>query len=130
MPADRGEPLEHFAVLPVTRNFAGNIRKQLSQVVCIMGSHDFPGSWPELIDVLAGHLSGADLDKLMATLSTMDELFRHYRHEMKSNKLWSELAYVLQHVSEVFLLLPIEIKENTNSSLSFRFTFAVFHPGK
>ncbi|VDK72557.1 unnamed protein product [Anisakis simplex] len=77
----------------------GNIRKQLSQVVCIMGSYDFPGEWPELISVLSGYLSGEDLDKLVATLSTMDELFRHYRHEMKSTKLWSELAFVLQHVA-------------------------------
>uniref|UniRef100_F1KQX7 Exportin-2 n=1 Tax=Ascaris suum TaxID=6253 RepID=F1KQX7_ASCSU len=100
---------------------AGNIRKQLSQVVCIMGSHDFPGSWPELIDVLAGHLSGADLDKLMATLSTMDELFRHYRHEMKSNKLWSELAYVLQHVAapltELFTKMVVYIEQKDSMPL-------------
>ncbi|VDM43721.1 unnamed protein product [Toxocara canis] len=98
----------------------GNIRKQLSQVVCIMGSHDFPGEWPELITVLAGHLSGSDLDKLVATLSTMDELFRHYRHEMKSNKLWSELAYVLEHaaapLTELFTKMIAYIEQKDSMS--------------
>uniref|UniRef100_A0A915PJA9 Exportin-2 n=1 Tax=Setaria digitata TaxID=48799 RepID=A0A915PJA9_9BILA len=78
---------------------SGNIQKQLSQVVCVMGKHDFPEEWPDLIVVLAKNLSGINLDRLTSTLYTLDELCKKYRYEVKSNKLWQELVIVLQAVA-------------------------------
>lgn len=78
--------------------FSGNIQKQLSQIVCVMGKYDFPAEWPDLISLLAQNLDEAHLDKLTATLSTLDELCRHFRYEMKSDQLWRELLIVLQAV--------------------------------
>lgn len=68
-------------------------------MVCVMGKHDFPEEWPDLITVLAQNLTGIDLDKLTSTLYTLDELCKKYRYEVKSNRLWQELVIVLQAVS-------------------------------
>ncbi|VDN03504.1 unnamed protein product [Thelazia callipaeda] len=78
---------------------SGNIQKQLSQVVCVMGKYDFPENWSDLILVLASNLEGADLNRLMPTLCTLDELCKKYRYEVKSNQLWKELVVVLQAVA-------------------------------
>ncbi|CAG9533563.1 unnamed protein product [Cercopithifilaria johnstoni] len=78
---------------------SGNIQKQLSQVVFVMGKHDFPEEWPDLITILAQNLTGIDPDKLTATLYTLDELCKKYRYEVKSNRLWQELVIVLQAVA-------------------------------
>ncbi|EJW87827.1 hypothetical protein WUBG_01263 [Wuchereria bancrofti] len=78
---------------------SGNIQKQLSQVVCVMGKHDFPEEWPDLITILAQNLTGIDLDKLTSTLYTLDELCKKYRYEVKSNRLWQELVIVLQAIA-------------------------------
>ncbi|KAL3998143.1 Cse1 family protein [Acanthocheilonema viteae] len=78
---------------------SGNIQKQLSQVVCVMGKHDFPEEWPDLITILAQNLTGIDPDKLTSTLYTLDELCKKYRYEVKSNRLWQELVIVLQAVA-------------------------------
>lgn len=76
----------------------GIIQKQLSQVVCIMGKYDTYVEWPELMPALAANLAESDQDRLIATLTTLDVLCRHYRFEMKSEKLWRELLHVLQNV--------------------------------
>lgn len=78
---------------------SGNIQKQLSQVVCVMGKHDFPEEWPDLITILAQNLTGIDLDKLTSTLYTLDDLCKKYRYEVKSNRLWQELVIVLQAIA-------------------------------
>lgn len=94
--------LEEYSFTSVehrTGTFAGNIQKQLSQVVCVMGKHDFPEEWPDLITILSHNLTATDPDKLTSTLYTLDELCKKYRYEVKSNRLWQELVIILQAVS-------------------------------
>lgn len=74
-------------------------QKQLSHAVCLMGKYDFPEKWPQLIQVLAKFLESDDLPKLFAALTTMDELVKRYRHELKNDKLWREIKYVLDIVA-------------------------------
>jgi exportin-2 (importin alpha re-exporter) len=74
-------------------------QKQFSNAVCLMGKFDFPDKWPQLIQVLSGYLESNDLPKLFAALTTMDELFQRYRHELKTDKLWREIKFVLDNVS-------------------------------
>ncbi|VDO30255.1 unnamed protein product [Onchocerca flexuosa] len=78
---------------------SGNIQKQLSQVVCVMGKHDFPEEWPDLITILAQNLAEINPEKLTSTLYTLDELCKKYRYEVKSTKLWQELVIVLQAIA-------------------------------
>lgn len=78
---------------------SGVYRKQISQTVCLIGKSDFPMKWQAPVYVIAERLHEADMDKVLAALSTFDELVRRYRHEAKSEALWKEIVFVLQNVS-------------------------------
>ena len=73
----------------------------MSEIVCTIGKYDFPKDWPDLIRDLVIQLGVEEMDKLIATLRAMDELFRRYRHESKSTELWQEIKFVLDNVSFV-----------------------------
>lgn len=64
-----------------------------------MSKYDFPDCWPELLNLLKEILTMNDANRLLAALTTMDELFKRYRHEMKSEKLWNEIYIVLKEVN-------------------------------
>lgn len=76
----------------------GVYRKQISQTVCLIGKSDFPVKWQAPVYVIAERLHEADMDKVLAALSTFDELVRRYRFETKSEDLWREIIFVLQNV--------------------------------
>uniref|UniRef100_A0A915DYI5 Exportin-2 n=1 Tax=Ditylenchus dipsaci TaxID=166011 RepID=A0A915DYI5_9BILA len=100
-------------------------RRQMSATVCLIGKYDFPEKWPRLIEVIGECLtSAADFDKLVTALSTLEELVKRYRHEMKSNKLWTEINFVLKAVAEpltqlyskMLLYMPAENAADTMST--------------
>ncbi|VDN51126.1 unnamed protein product [Dracunculus medinensis] len=82
-----------------------NIRLQLSEIVCVMSKYDFPDCWPELLNLLKEILTMNDANRLLAALTTMDELFKRYRHEMKSEKLWNEIYIVLKELAPPLTIL-------------------------
>ena len=82
---------------------ASNYRRQISQTVCLIGKYDFPDNWPQLIEVIAQNLNfDTGSEKLVAALSTLEELVKRYRYEMKSDKLWLEILLVLNKVGLTF----------------------------
>ncbi|CAJ0937444.1 unnamed protein product, partial [Mesorhabditis belari] len=87
----------------------GNIRSQLSHTVYLMAKKDFPERWPDLVSSLAVLLTQDDFDKIVATLSTLDQLFEKYRHESKSTELWTELKICLIATQEPLTTLFIKM---------------------
>ncbi|KAI1711044.1 cse1 domain-containing protein [Ditylenchus destructor] len=88
-------------VLDSLFQISAQYRKQMSQTVCIIGKYDFPERWGRLIEVIGECLSGdAAFDRLTTALSTLEELVKRYRHEMKSVELWKEILLVLKVVAE------------------------------
>lgn len=74
-------------------------RRQLSQTVCFIGKYDFPNKWPNLLAVLSGCIIiSEDFERLNAALSTLDELIKRYRYEMRSNSLFLEIIAVIKMV--------------------------------
>ncbi|PAV73681.1 hypothetical protein WR25_18843 isoform J [Diploscapter pachys] len=73
----------------------GNLQNQLSHALHLIAKRDFPSKWPELVPFLAVHLQSDDLDKLIPTLSAMEQLFKKFKYESKSMDLWSELKSCL-----------------------------------
>ena len=72
----------------------------MTEIVCQVSRFDFPEKWPRLIQLLAENLrTSTDFDQLVVTLSTLEQLVNRYRHEMRSNRLWSEILLVVQSVS-------------------------------
>ena len=70
--------------------------------MCQIARYDFPKKWPRLIEVIGQNLTiTGDFDKLVAALSTLEELVKRYRHEMKSDELYHEIIFVLKAVSSL-----------------------------
>lgn len=72
-----------------------NIQRQLSDAVSIIGKSDFPQNWPKLLDEMIAYFATGDFHVINGVLQTANSLFQRYRYEFKSQRLWSEIKYVL-----------------------------------
>lgn len=72
------------------------IQKQLSDAVSIIGKHDFPEKWPNLITEMVEKFSTGDFHVINGILHTAHSLFKRYRYEFKSQVLWTEIKFVLE----------------------------------
>lgn len=71
------------------------IQKQLSDAVSIIGKYDFPDKWPQLIDEMVEKFGSGDFHIINGVLQTAHSIFKRYRYEFKSQKLWEEILLVL-----------------------------------
>ena len=71
------------------------IQKQLSDAITIIGREDFPGNWAGLLDEMVEHFKTGDFHAINGVLRTAHSLTKRYRHEFKSQELWSEIKIVL-----------------------------------
>lgn len=71
------------------------IQKQLSDAVSIIGKYDFPEKWPQLIDEMVEKFNSGDFHIINGVLQTAHSIFKRYRYEFKSQKLWEEIKFVL-----------------------------------
>lgn len=71
------------------------IQKQLSDAVSIVGRHDFPNKWPDLISQMVEKFATGDFHVINGVLHTAHSLFKRYRYEFKSQELWTEIKFVL-----------------------------------
>uniref|UniRef100_A0A671T169 Exportin-2 n=1 Tax=Sinocyclocheilus anshuiensis TaxID=1608454 RepID=A0A671T169_9TELE len=82
------------------------IQKQLSDAISIIGREDFPQKWPDLLTEMVTRFQSGDFHVINGILRTAHSLFKRYRHEFKSNELWSEIKLVLdtfaQPLTELF----------------------------
>uniref|UniRef100_A0A8C1EYD0 Exportin-2 n=2 Tax=Cyprinus carpio TaxID=7962 RepID=A0A8C1EYD0_CYPCA len=82
------------------------IQKQLSDAISILGREDFPQKWPDLLTEMVNRFQSGDFHIINGVLRTAHSLFKRYRHEFKSNELWSEIKLVLdtfaQPLTELF----------------------------
>ncbi|KAK7791230.1 hypothetical protein R5R35_001387 [Gryllus longicercus] len=72
------------------------IQKQLSESVSIIGKHDFPNKWPDLLSQMVEKFATGDFHIINGVLHTAHSLFKRYRFEFKSQELWSEIKIVLE----------------------------------
>uniref|UniRef100_A0A8I5XVR1 Exportin-2 n=1 Tax=Rattus norvegicus TaxID=10116 RepID=A0A8I5XVR1_RAT len=71
------------------------IQKQLSDAISIVGREDFPQKWPDLLTEMVNRFQSGDFHVINGVLRTAHSLFKRYRHEFKSNELWTEIKLVL-----------------------------------
>lgn len=74
------------------------LRRQMSSTIFFMAKIDFPEKWPELIEKIRESLVVTNFDKLNSALTTLEELTKRYKHEMRSDQLWREILLVLKMV--------------------------------
>uniref|UniRef100_A0A158PAB9 Cse1 domain-containing protein n=1 Tax=Angiostrongylus cantonensis TaxID=6313 RepID=A0A158PAB9_ANGCA len=78
---------------------------------CFLFKRDFPNRWPSLVPSLVEHLKVDDLNRLVAALSAMDQLFKKFRYESKSTSLWTELKSCLLTVQEPLTQIYVKMVE-------------------
>ncbi|XP_036346077.1 exportin-2-like [Rhagoletis pomonella] len=76
------------------------LQKQLSDAVSIIGKHDFPKKWPQLIDEMVEKFATGDFNIINGVLQTAHSLFKRYRYEFKSQGLWEEIKLVLDRMAK------------------------------
>ncbi|XP_067006504.1 exportin-2 [Anabrus simplex] len=76
------------------------IQKQLSDAVSIIGRHDFPDKWPDLLSQMVDKFNTGDFYVINGVLHTAHSLFKRYRFEFKSQELWTEIKFVLDRFAK------------------------------
>jgi exportin-2 (importin alpha re-exporter) len=78
------------------------IQKQLSNAIAIIGQQDFPAKWPNLLNDMVTKFGSGDFHIINGVLQTASSIFEKYSFEMKSQKLWEEIKFVLDNFSKPF----------------------------
>ncbi|KAF9416074.1 hypothetical protein HW555_006486 [Spodoptera exigua] len=76
------------------------IQRQFSDAVSIIGKSDFPENWPSLIPEMVEKFNTGDFHVINGVLRTAHSLFKRYRYEFKSQKLWEEIKHVLENFAK------------------------------
>ena len=86
------------------------IQRQLSDAITVIGKQDFPKKWPSLLEELVQRMSSShgDFRVINGVLQTAHCLFKKYRHEFKSQALWTEIKFVLDHFAKPFTELFLQ----------------------
>ncbi|ESO05215.1 hypothetical protein HELRODRAFT_99097 [Helobdella robusta] len=88
------------------------IQKQLSDAISRIGKEDFPDKWPNLMDEMIEKFStSSDFHVINGVLYTAHSIFKRYRHEFQSNKLWAEIKFVLDKFALPFTQLTNKMME-------------------
>ncbi|XP_074013153.1 exportin-2 isoform X2 [Numenius arquata] len=82
-------------IVPLMLSSPEQIQKQLSDAISIIGREDFPQKWPDLLTEMVNRFQSGDFHVINGVLRTAHSLFKRYRHEFKSNELWTEIKLVL-----------------------------------
>jgi exportin-2 (importin alpha re-exporter) len=82
-----------------------SVQRQLTEALAIISKHDFPQNWPSLLPELVARTADADFRVVNGVLQVANSIFKRYRTEFKSERLWQEIALVLQHFSAPLLTL-------------------------
>ncbi|KMT02976.1 hypothetical protein BVRB_8g195450 [Beta vulgaris subsp. vulgaris] len=86
------------------------IQAQLSEALVVIGKHDFPRQWTELLPLLNTRLQqalsdGGNYASINGILGTANSLFKKFRHEYGTNDLRLDLRYCLDNVAVPLLQL-------------------------
>lgn len=91
------------------------IQKQLSAAVSIIGKYDFPEKWPQLIDEMVEKFASGDFHLINGVLQTAHSIFKRYRYEFKSQKLWEEIKLVLDKFAKPLTELLVTTMQLTKT---------------
>ncbi|KAM7539932.1 hypothetical protein Aperf_G00000045545 [Anoplocephala perfoliata] len=76
----------------------GSSQHMLSEAIGLIGREDFPARWPSLLPDIIQRITqlGTELDSVQGLLYTAHSLFKRYRHEMRSDELFTEMKLVIE----------------------------------
>jgi len=74
-------------------------QKQLSEAISVIGREDFPEKWPNLLKEMVEKFQTGEFHIINGVLQTAHSLFKRYRHEFRSDRLWTEIKLVLDAIA-------------------------------
>ncbi|KAJ3413290.1 Exportin-2 [Chytridiales sp. JEL 0842] len=80
-----------------------SIQLQLSEAVSIIADNDFPASWTNLVGELVNKLNVENYSVNIGVLQTAHSIFKRWRHQFRSDALFTEIKMVLDVFAEPFL---------------------------
>ncbi|KAI9340023.1 Cse1-domain-containing protein [Zopfochytrium polystomum] len=80
-----------------------SIQVQLSEAISIIADTDFPQLWPDLIDDLVSKLNPNEYASSIGILQTAHSILKRWRHQFRSDELFTEINFVLSRFAEPFL---------------------------
>ena len=85
------------------------LQSQLSEAMALIASHDFPAKWQTLLPGLLPQLETAttqkDYKRVTGLLQILHSICKRYRHEFKSDELFTEIKYVLEKLQAPLLTI-------------------------
>ncbi|PFH53505.1 hypothetical protein AMATHDRAFT_54636 [Amanita thiersii Skay4041] len=91
------------AMLALSNTSDTTIRVQVAETVSLIAELDFPDKWPDLIDQLVASLSASDNNVNLGVLQTAHSIFRPWRSQVRSDKLFSEINLVFSKFMKPYL---------------------------
>ncbi|KAJ3285574.1 importin-alpha export receptor [Borealophlyctis nickersoniae] len=79
------------------------IQAQLSEAVSLIADNDFPMEWDTLMQDLLSRLNTQDYNVNIGVLQTAHSIFRRYRHQFPSERLFFEIKTVLDAFAPAYL---------------------------
>lgn len=125
LPAPPRDALKH-GVVAVVLAAPVAVRRQLSAVLAVIAQHEYPTTWPSVVEQLnapldaaiaaaqAAATQGADAAAainwvtLQGALESLAAIFERYPNQMRSNELYTEINLSLRHTAPRLLkILPV-----------------------
>jgi len=95
------------------------IQAQISEAVSLISDSDYPEKWPSLMTDLVSKLSGGDLNVLKGVLITAGTIFKRYRNQFKSDELFTEINYSVEHfypaLGQVYQMVNQQVQANAQN---------------
>ncbi|KAI8889248.1 Cse1-domain-containing protein [Backusella circina FSU 941] len=100
---DRLEIKKQIVTLMI--NVPEKLQLQISDALSIIAASDFPEEWETLLPELVSKLSPTDYRVNNGILGTAHSIFGRWRKEFRSDALFTDIKYVLDHFCEPYLQL-------------------------
>ena len=110
---------------------SGNVQRQLSEAVSIIGKEDFPDKWPNLLENMLQRVkencAAYNFEVINGVLQTASSLFKRYQIDAKSQKLWEQIKFVMdtfaEPFTELFLWIYKLVPEHQDNAQNIRVIF-------
>lgn len=114
-------------IIQVMTTIPPNLQKQIGDAVTIIAACDFPSKWETLIKDLIANTSRTDMRVTNGVLQTAHSIFKRWRSQVRTNELFTEIAFVLKDFCEPFLSIMKQtdhlVQENSGDNLDLEILF-------
>nr|KAJ0223855.1 hypothetical protein LSAT_V11C200074710 [Lactuca sativa] len=107
-------------IVPLMLSTTPRIQAQLSEALAVIGNHDFPKLWPDLLPESTTSLETAinadDIASVNGILMTINSLFKKFRYQFKSDPVLLDLKYCMDNFAAPLLSTVESISGKINAA--------------